>query len=255
MYKLEWEGTYGYGDILGAYCHAGRLQNKLNESIDLTFRWYADREWIPKENKYHDDDPETVLERVELVSKHVDYENVITQHVEYPRHTGIPAERIRYVNRQDIDDWWSTTWKMKEEPRDDGHVAIWMPKTNKTRFNRHIVRHWKEPIKDSTLDSYHNYLRKEGKKLIQIDYRMPVDEVFDIIRTASYCIGHDGIGNVISKNYFKPIVVFSKQISFSKTIAGPWAYVTRSMTNDLWNVDELIDTQKEIIDEYRSTIY
>jgi hypothetical protein len=257
MFEIIWEGTYGYGDILGAYCHASRISAERKEQVQLKFIWYEDRQWTPKENKFNEKDPETVLERLNAIRNHVDMSDVIIKHENVDAYKGTEPyqkDRPRYSNRTRIYDWKYTVWDMAKEPEDLGHIAVWHPKTNIERFNRHPLRHWKEPISDKDLDEYYDYVSKEtGKKIELVHYRMPVDEVFNIIRTSSFCIGHDGIGNVISKNYFKPIIVFSKQ-TLSKTTSGPWIYHSRKITERHRHVRDIIFKQKYLIDECKKNL-
>ena len=258
MYKIGWEATYGYGDILGAYCYASRMQSKMKSPINLEFWWYADREWMPNNKRYHEKDAETVFERVEKIKEHVEFDDTIKiTHKDLPHYKDDPRHRTRFFNKNDHS-WKSSVWKTKKQPQDDGHIAVWTSKTNKDDLRKHKLKHWKIPY---TYQEIEDYIRKiefiTEKKSIHVDYRMPVDEVFDIIRTSSFCIGNDGIGNVISKNYFKPIITTSKNTDLTKRTSGPWAYIInpKEYTDNEEYDMKIIEDQYEKIDEYRSRCY
>jgi len=250
MFEITWEGSYGYGDILGAYCHASRISHELQDQVQLKFIWYADRHWMPKENKYHIDDPETVLERANLIQNYINMGDVVVKHENVDAYKGTEPyqkNRPRYFNRKNTSDWKYTMWSMMDQPEDLGHIAVWHPKNNIDRFNKHPIRKWKEPINDDKLDAYIQFVSLTTKKEVkEVHYRMPVDEVFETIRTASFCIGHDGIGNVISKNYFKPIIVFSLQ-KLSKITSGPWAFHTHKIVPRHADVKDIISYQSDLI--------
>lgn len=262
MYKIGWEATYGYGDILGAYCYSSRISHEKKERVNLEFWWYNDRPFYPPQNKFHPEDPESVLERVELIQKLVNIKKVEITHKDLPEHTGDIRQRKRFLNRNDFN-WESTLWEMRDQPEDLGHFAVWSSRTNKEDYRKHTLKHWKVPYTYEEFDDFVlNMQKASGKTPIYVDYRMPVKEVFEIIRTSSFCVGNDGIGNVISKNYFKPIIVTSKDTHLSKIHAGPWAFIInkkereydiqkQNLANYFVNVE--IENQKEAINVYRKS--
>jgi len=259
MYKIGWEATYGYGDILGAYCYASRVSTEKNEHINLEFWWYKDRSWYPPQNKFHPDDPESVFERLEKIKNFVKIENVKVSHKDLPEYQGNIKDRIRHSKRNHTG-FKSTLWKMQKQAEDLGHIAVWTGRTNKEDLRKHSLKHWKIPVTYDEMDEYIREAEKAtGKKAIYVDYRMPVDEVFDIIRTSSFCIGNDGIGNVISKNYFKPIIAMTKQPSMTKVNSGPWAFIINPKDKPdikkclLFN--SIINKQREHIMLYKETFY
>jgi hypothetical protein len=261
MYKISWEATHGYGDILSAYCYSSRISYEKNIQVNLNWWWYPDRPFYPPKEKYLED-PESVYERMELIKKFVDIPSniVFTEEVREPWEKGEWAQRPKFENRKKHG-WMSTTWKMKDEPCDDGHVAVWTSAKNKIDWRTHPIRQWKIPFPKEFYDEYVQLIEnKTGKKVIHVDYTMPVDEVFDIIRTSSFCFGNDGIGNVISKNYFKPLIVTSKnEYLTTYENSGQWVYVIdpkrEFSIKNMKLIEQIIDIQKDEIEEYRSRCY
>lgn len=264
MIHVKWEATHGYGDVLGGYCHASRLCYNQQTDVLHEWLWYDDREFYPPSEKYKED-PETVLERFYKIKRYVVNEQRVQfkqTHLKFDHdeiNDPLGRDRIRYKNRNF--GWEATTWKMAHEPRDDGHIAVWTSRKNKVDWRNHPVRFWKHPFPD---DWYENFIEttisKTGKKIIHVDYTIPLDEIFDIIRTASFCFGNDGIGNVISKNYWKPIFVTSTNSEMlTKETSGCWSYIIdpkkpSSITN-CKNLEALAELQKYEIEEYRSGCY
>jgi len=264
MIKVKWEATHGYGDILGGYCHASRCAYQNDTEVVHEWLWFKDRDFYPPSEKYKED-PETVLERLDLIKQYVNIDDRVTfkeTHLDYTITSDDPfgRNRPRYENRMSYD-WKSTVWKMADDSRDDGHVAVWTSKKNKKDWRNHPLRHWKHPFSDEWYDDFiQKIVDTTGKKVIHVDYTIPVDEVFDIIRTASFCFGNDGIGNVIAKNYFKPIFVTSKDNgSITRSTSGNWAYIIDPMKPNTiiscQNFEAIVELQKYEIEEHRSRCY
>jgi hypothetical protein len=257
MYRLTWEGTYGYGDCIGAWANAGRIQNDFDKDVELTFNWYEDRPWFPPHKKYHVDDPESVLERCEGIAKHfqVDTNRITLKHARRDKWDDTISQRPRFINRYMELDWRGTTWKTAKQPYDGNYIAVWNYNKNVDNHQNDPRRRWKKPVDHDSLSKYFRYVSAlSGMEVVEINYRLPMDECFDIIRGASFCIGYEGIGNLISKNYFKPIIVFSQPNGVVTNTSGPWHFRANNI-EDAEDFENIIEDQYEQIDKYRSRCY
>jgi hypothetical protein len=248
MSSLYWEGTYGYGDAVGAITHA--LRNDFDE---LVYMWYDDRKYYPPTQKYHTDDAETILERVEYINKQ--FVGEVNIRHDYLKGNGDPVNRVRFVNRRNAEDWKETVWKTKEQPEDHGYICAWTSTNHKDNLKESFLTSYKDPVPSEMIVAM---LEKVDREVRYIDYRMPISEVFDSIRNSSYCVGYEGIGQVIAKNYWKPMITFSRGI-VSQTTSGPWAYITERIPDSFsdinYTVETIIEIQKEVIDDHRQSCY
>lgn len=248
MNSLYWEGTYGYGDATGAIAHA--LRNNFDE---LVFMWYDDRKYYPPTQKYHPDDSETILERVEFIMEQF-VGNIPIRH-EHRKGNNDPVKRVRFINRKNAKDWKETQWKTKLQPEDHGYVCAWVSINNKDKLSESPLTAFKDPVCGYKIKEHLSNLDREVR---YIDYRMPVEQAFETIRNSSYCIGYEGIGQVIAKNYWKPMITFSEG-SVSEVNSGPWGYITKVLPENTTNInytfETIIEIQKDMIDEYRQSCY
>lgn len=126
------------------------------------------------------------------------------------------------------------------------HVAVWT-----TRHNLTPVAKWKNPIGTNATNEIVTNIVKSGLKVKHVSYRDDIEYVFETIRTAKFCIGYEGMGNLISQSYRKPCLVFSENEFHSKVTSGMWAEVSSSFSISHKYIQDKIRAQSEII--HRST--
>lgn len=220
MVDLIWEATYGYGDILGAFANAQLHHLKSGEDVNLKFRWYDDRPWYNHDEKYHPDDAETPMERLNKIHAMCHYANKI--HVSHEYLKGDPDNRDRYDNRLYTNKWYGTVAQLLIHPyiedEDEHKVVIWDPRNNKDR-----VDNKKSSLSDKQWDWIMRELKSKYPNHVVVDYRMPVEDVFWHIATATLCIGYEGMGNVIAKSFWKPMIIYSYNTKVGRVTSGPWA--------------------------------
>ena len=132
----------------------------------------------------------------------------------------------------------------KRESKEGDYIAVWT-----TELNRTPVRKEKDPVGWHTMEMYLKKLEKNGHKLKRISYRDTGKKIFETIANAKMCIGYEGMGNVISRIFRKPIIVFSGLPYLSRVTSGQWAHIVRDVEPELYEIDSLIELQKEIIEE------
>lgn len=223
------EGTYGYGDIVGAVAYA--LKNKYKK---ICFLWFNDRKWCPPDTRYHKDDPETVLERTNYIVRKMSYDIEILHFI---KETFV---RPYYSYKKKHD---KTLYSFIDDPEDYGHIALWTSKYNVDQLRSDPLREFKDPIHH---DKIINALKILERPIEFVSYREPIHHTFEKIRTASICIGYEGMGQLIAKNYYKPMITFSRGI-ISKSTTGKWGMITDSLDDRIFNIEEEIKRQREII--------
>lgn len=227
--------SQGYGDILRTISYTQKLQRMLREKVRL--RFFVE-EFFREETR-------KVLDEVRFSRDFP--EPQIISHPNIMMTTNETVRWLRYRRAKSVFDWMGyPDLELKRPISDGGHLVVW--NSNK---NLEYPPRWKDPV-------HPNYMKKiamsTGKKIKMVNYRMPVDYVFRTIATSSFCIGYEGMGNVIAYNYRKPMVVFSESPIISRNTSGPWAHVTPRFTQDLVdNLDNIIDEQRVKINESKET--
>lgn len=199
----------------------------------VVFRWTEEKEKIKKIKSYFEND----LSRVKIVVHPMDtdwfgeraYPNVVsfllpTRTLAVTSWLGVPQLR---PNLDSVE---------------GNHIAVWTTEKNLTP-----VAKWKDPLGWEDMEKLFSELEQNGHKIRRVSYRDDIEYVFETIRTAKMCIGYEGMGNLISQQFRKPILVFSENTFHSKVTSGMWARVKRDVsTNDL-DIDNIIEEQKELL--------
>jgi len=138
-----------------------------------------------------------------------------------------------------------TFWKTKDSPVDNNdNVVVWLPNKlppNKLNKKNHInLADWNK-IVDWCNAQYNVTL---------IDYDTPIMDVIESIRTCHFCVGYEGIGQFISKQFFKPILTFAKFNGPALNHGGRWGDVYTNNKFDpliIPTIDTMIKKQQEQI--------
>lgn len=239
MTELEWEGTYGYGDVIGALTNAKWQQHIMGEPVKLIVNWYTDRAYYPPTQKYHPDDPETVMERFEYIAERIGTDGIIIEHRDVV-YTGEERDRPKWKNRWNIREWYATTWEFDLPVTDEGYICIWDGQTNKDNIRQNFSTRWKDPLGEVGWHELYVQLDRVGMPYKRVSYRQPIDEVFRTIAGSSWCIGYEGMGQMIAKCMFKPMVTFTDlkdhgAINTSRNSSGEWARLTNHLEG--WVLD------------------
>ena len=241
--SLRWEGTYGYGDMIGAVTNAMWRLKEFDDN-ELSLIWYMDRKWWPPSDCYHPDDPESTVGRIDYIIKA--FKGTHKLDIE---HEFYPTTGERYVNRYKSNQWWATMWDTVIEPTDDGSIVVWWPFENVDDIASDPGMSYKSPLDRETWERVLETLRASNRRIEFVNYRMPIAEVFEKISRASLCIGYEGIGQLIAKNFWKPMITYSNQKKLSHVTGGPWTLIDNKYNHRiLSNIDGVIREQKPKID-------
>jgi len=254
---IEWEGTFGYGDASRAINHAMFRKHIMMEPIEgISFVWWADRVYGNPHIKYHPDDPESIMERVEFICNYFDtaHEFEITHQYKPPwkgRLHHRPRESPAYECA-----WWATQNPfIKSSPPKYKKIVIWTPANNVDDLDSDYKTSHKDPLSLDDWDNLYsviNILYEPIYEVVYVSYRDPIGVLFDHINTADICIGYEGIGNLIARAMWKPMIVFTEDNDLSALTSGPWATLLKSPTDILMDIENEIETQyNEIVKQER----
>lgn len=248
---LKWEGTYGYGDAINAVTNALWQSYQLDDVVNLEMQWHIDRSYYPPTQKYHPNDPETILERFDYILKSFKgHERINVSHHDRVFKYKDEKLRFKWYPRWHQGRPYSAQWDTIKDPIDNGYICLWEPSQNVDSVHRTFATSFKDPLsRDGTWDRLYKCL--EGYEVRRISYRMPIDEVFETIRGARYCVGYEGIGQLIAKNFWKPMTTFiyTNDVGYrnvAKMTSGTWASKTES---PLVDIEDEIKRQLPIINK------
>jgi len=131
--------------------------------------------------------------------------------------------------------------KPKRKGKEEDYIVVWTTELNKTPVTRE-----KDPIGWEGQEEYLRELEKRGHRIKRISYRDSGKKIFETIANAKMCIGYEGMGNLISRMFRKPIIVFSGTPLLSYVTSGHWAHITTSINEDIFEIDRIIHGQKHM---------
>ncbi len=140
----------------------------------------------------------------------------------------------------------SPTLEPKRPSEDKGYIAVWT-----TEHNLTPVEERRDPIGWEGMNKYISQLERIYK-IKRISYRDSGEKIFNTISGAKLCIGYQGIGNLISKTFHKPIIVFSKNEYIGRTVSGHWAIIVDEFTDYLLDIEKIVRMQNELIGTYKN---
>ena len=253
----------GYGDILRSVYYAGELAKIYNKCCKIIFAsptstkfWMVCPKYLKRPDRkneqevwnYRDDAAvvRNVLKELNLpdnvkVSFIHTKEGTVSDELVNTHTTRILA----YQRNISVSQWLGfPDLKPKREGKEGDYIAVWT-----TELNRTPVRVEKDPVGWHTMEMYLKKLERNGHKLKRISYRDNGKKIFETIANAKMCIGYEGMGNVISRIFRKPIIVFSKLPYLSRVTSGQCAHVVKNVEPELYEIDSLIELQKKIIEK------
>ena len=132
----------------------------------------------------------------------------------------------------------------KRSAKSGDYIAVWHPRNNLLP-----PQEWKNPIGHKGIIEYVESL---GHEIKYIDYTTGLKYNIEVIANAKLCIGYEGMGQLISQSFMKPIITFSTREYASLYNSGPWAMVVDKVYYYMLDVDDIIGTQNGKINQFRS---
>lgn len=213
---LVWKTTPGIGDLMYGLNVAYFRSFILQKPVNLNLHWYHSPDFL-----YHFEDPETILERFKYINNFY-----IRDEAEvYIDHTFNSADGALYVKRwygytdkkyntnskkgekRIRDNQWLFRPEVRNRPIVDRKIVLW-----RETFNAQKPRSFKSTFNaDEWLDII-DLIEAQDYKVIEIDYRTPIREVFYHIASAEAIVCYEGMWHYVAKNFAKPLIVLTRDI-------------------------------------------
>ena len=243
----------GYGDIIRICYYAKRIAKMTGKRcrvvftiLNITRKKHIMR--VPEEEK--DDVVFRVWEERKKIRKVISYFKEDLPNVKMVLYPTTPEEFGSRVERNLVPfllpsrTFAVTSWlgfpqlKPSIEPTRGNHIAVWTTEKNLTPVNQ-----WKDPTGWEKMEEYFQELEKAGHEIRRVSYRDDIEYVFETIASAKMCIGYEGMGNLISQMFRKPILVFSENAYHSKVTSGMWAEISPTIKEKHRDVEGMIIDQ------------
>lgn len=200
---IKWKGTVGIGDSMYGLniAYMRSFVNQKPTTIDIHY-------FFPKDDIYHYEDPEPLIERVEYLRSRFLWKDIVNvNYIFNSEDTRLYQHKYYNVKRHRFSElyrYWSFDPTLNTTPK-YGKIVLWRPTNNL----RQQLSGYKMPLLESQWQKLIDILGYFGYDVVEIDYRTPISEVVYHIRTCECCISYEGMWHYVSKNFFKPHIVFS----------------------------------------------
>ena len=202
MIKIMWKGKVGYGDIISPICYAHNVSNKLNEHVQLAFHWAGDAL-----EKIDPSDPETLWERANYIDSLCE-----------PTRAGVTVIH-KFKNPIDFNhtsydwdvvghDYYHNYWFPRDQKQSSDHKTIVVNSTQgNTVTLKQYGKSWKDPVADQW--PYIVDLLSRSFDVVVVDYRTPIRDLCEMLRTAAGFVGYHGTAAWPAKFMHIPSIIFS----------------------------------------------
>lgn len=201
MLSISWKGGIGYGDMISPISYAHNAARKFNTDVELTYFWPSD-----PYKRYHPDDPETQIQRFDALSKLIqteDYKVIF-------KHTVDNNINWRWINNFEWNNPFHSVCPSTVKPKMHNKVVWW-----RSKFNAEPVHNVKDSLQDQQWENIAKYLSNYGHEVVELTYRMTIDEVLHHINTCSFGFGYDGMVHQLFKVIMKPLVVIAGRVDLN----------------------------------------
>jgi hypothetical protein len=256
----------GYTDMLRSLAYAEEISKKTNQYCKVIFRSvknvllghvdshidWEDPEWKGRskdEVMWTSDDDKNVLVdilREFKVSDRIRVCFVPSSHELYTEDEPYFTLMVRPLRAWAVTNWLGVpTLQAKRGTSEGNYIAAWTTELNHTPTSAK-----RDPVGSEGMEEYLTNLEEMGFVVKRISYRdLGSEKIFETIAGAKLCIGYEGLGNMISRLYRKPLITFSKSKYLSRLTGGQWCLVTDKVENHLYNIADIVSTQKKLIDD------
>lgn len=248
----------GYGDIIRVCFYARTLARRYRRRVKIVFTILEVTDEYNINSKIADKNKRRTVFRAEeeipKIEKVISYYSnalegvswtiVPMSNLDFSRHAfGNHIPFLLPTRSLAVTNWLGVPYlEPNDRPEKGNHIAVWTTKTNLTQ-----VADWKDPIGPDKMEDLFNHLDSQGEDIQRISYRHSIEHVFETIRTAKFCIGYEGIGNLIAQSYRKPCLVYSKNQYHSRVTSGMWAEVSPVFQIKHKYINDMMLEQEEVI--------
>lgn len=244
---IPWKGKIGYGDIISPICYAHNLADKHTMDVDLVFRWPHG-----PDHKFHEDDPETLMERADYIARWVRpslYQRVNVSH-EYD-------QEMKHNHENYVDDGPCHNTRFHQQRTalvtEQKRIVVVHSMNNKEQFQDYDPgKTWKDPLGCGPNGTHWPMITRKlsnmGYQLHEIDYRTPIEKAVSTMQRAWLLIGYHGSATWLGKFMGMPMVIFSKHKRLTPR-SFPWAIVIGYSSD--FNINMLSTYRQKSIDMMR----
>lgn len=224
-YEIITQNSYGYGDIIRAVAYASLIKRKVLK--DVSVRYVVDPV-IEKSLQMQNTSAQTYIDSI---LEH--YINPIRYEVEHCSIRKYATKYTRLFRKEHAEIVGKELGYPKLMTRDQsfnlGYLCVWTPWNNLVP-----VAHDKMPINKNI---FNDFIKTLDIPVKMVDYRMPIDYVFQTIRHSKMCLGYEGLGQQIAYHYHKKMITLSNWEQVSRNTGGPNSIIT----NDLEKVIKYVN--------------
>lgn len=223
-YEIVTQNSYGYGDIIRTMAYAKSLKYIIGENISIRYIIEPTIDAFMYEDILHNVLDHYVTDCVTYKVEMCRVEKYAHRYINFLRkeYAELVGEKIGYPKLM-----------TRDQPSNLKYLCVWTPWNNLTPVGRD-----KMPINRDTFESF---IKTIDIPIKMVDYRMPVDYVFETIRNSTLCLGYEGLGQQIAYHYHKKLVTLSNWKNVSHNTGG----LNSLVTNDLEKVKKYVITNQK----------
>lgn len=250
--KIHWKTTVGIGDSMYglniAYMRAFVNQKPTTHTIHF---------FHPKNYKYHYEDPETVVDRVNYIKKRYMWKDIVkVRYVMDSKNTALYKRFYKGITRHkesELYRYWALDPTIDTTPTKN-KIVLWRPTNNL----RQQTSNEKAVMLDSEWQRLIDRLQDFGYNITEIDYRTPIREALYHIRTCHVCLSYEGMWHYVCKNLFKPHIVISNA-SITRWHTPAAVFLDKGqkffIDRDLCKIEYIIERAEEKVNNYKDLFF
>lgn len=245
---IRWKTTVGIGDSMYGLNIAFMRAMVNQKPTNFELHFFHEKEYV-----HHFEDPESVYQRFEYVRKRYMWPDMVqVTPVFDSSDTKLYKQFYEGVTRRknsELYRYWSfdPTLQTYSEPY---KIVLWRPTFNAAQ---QCVGH-KIPLLDWEWQRLIDRLQDFGYNVVEIGYRTPISEVMYHIRTCECCISYEGMWHYVTKNFFKPHIVFS-DAGITRWHTPAAVMINQKSNRIFWeefkNIELAIEHATELVDSYK----
>lgn len=235
--NIEWRSGIGYGDFVTGLGYSRNWAIKTKREINITFHWNHEKSFL-----FSKKDPETIIDRFNYINSILIPNNNV-----YIDHKFNSNPKFRFINQLDeFNPLHGLNSSIFDNITKSNKVVIWTTNNN-ISFPGTI----KDPVNEKWKDII-SLLKEDGYEVVEVDYRTPIVDVIEHIRTCSFGIGYDGLVHQLFKFMWKPLIVFCKRFDLVELLI-PWAYKLKDANEFLFSdYTKYIKISEKLMHDYKN---
>lgn len=216
----------GYGDFVNLLTYIRNCNVKYGVDTELVLHFP-----YPVNYRVSNDDPETVIERVNIFNSVFDENSSVK--ISIKANSNFP---YRFINMLDEWDFRHGLYNLKNQYTSIPNKVVHWNSCSNTYFPGHekdpFYYQWKSIV---------YRLKQKGYDVVEITYRTPFKEALYHIKTCEFGIGYDGMVHQLFKCYDIPLIVLATRKTLNEILV-PHAYIISDPNSfKINNIDKYVD--------------